>query len=184
VQSQCSRTRFGRSLSHPAPMPAWRLWLLFICCAGCARAPLGLRSVDGGRLAKPQYPSIAMASGIEGESVVILVWRDDGTVDSARTRRLRESHPHFTEAVMKAARQWRVLRSNGDSVRVEASFALTRSCARRDSRMERASRANLRAEGGVLRILVEAEDCRPYRPPIATRAGSLLNGAISPSARE
>ena len=135
---------------------------------GCARAPLGLQSLAGRAAPMPSFPPMLASSGVEGESVVQIVWRRDGSVDTAKTHRLRETHREFTEAVLAAVRQWRVSADHADSVRVEALFALTYPrCTARDSAEYSASRTKVRADSGGLHILVEAGDCRPYRPPVA-----------------
>jgi TonB family protein len=155
-------------------MRVWCAIVLLTCGSGCARAPFGLRSIDGGVLARPSYPALLAASGVEGESVVDVVWRDDGTLDSTKTHRLRETHAQFTESVLAAVRQWRASAHHVGPLRVEALFALTNGlCSARDSvRKQPASRARMSARDGVLHILVEGDDCLPYRPPVAARSGA------------
>jgi TonB family protein len=143
---------------------------LVIQFSGCARSPLSLRSLSGHAAPMPSYPPILVSSGIEGESVVQIVWLRDGTVDITKTHGIRESHRGLAEAVLVAVRQWSVSPHHADSVRVEVQFALTYArCTARDSAQYPASRAKLRADSAGLHILVEAGDCRPYRPPVAVQ---------------
>lgn len=166
-------------------MRPWRSFLLLLGSAACVRTPLGLRAVEGGRVPLPRYPAVLMASGVEGASLVTIVWRDDGAVDTSKSHRLRETHPAFTESLMRAIRQWRAVRLAGDSVLVEALFALNNGlCAKRDSLREPASRAKLRADREGVHILVEAEDCLPCRPPVALRTGKPPSAVDTHASRE
>lgn len=168
---RAAEPRLFRSLINLPHMRLRRLPVLLLCIAGCASTPQGLRSLAGGRLPLPTYPAIFLASGVEGEAVVTLRWRQDGIVDSAKSHRVRETHPRFSDAVMRAASQWRAPSRRGDSLRVEAVFSLRPGlCARRDSTTPPVERATLRDHRGVLHILIEAEDCHPIRPPISFRA--------------
>jgi hypothetical protein len=148
---------------------ALRFLSLLSGSVACASAPFGLRNTDGGRLPLPVYPPNLFASGVEGVSAITVVWRDDGRVDTARTYRRHETHPEFTREVLAAVGHWKATRRTGGTTHVEAIFALTTGlCARRDTAMPPASRAKKRAQGDTLRIVVESESCRPYRPPVAT----------------
>ena len=145
----------------------WLLGLL-LGTGACASAPFGLHSVDGGRLPLPVYPALLYASGLEGESVVAVVWRDDGHVDAERTYRRRESHPQFAVAVLAAVRRWKSPRRTGDTTYVEALFALRDGlCAWSDSAWLPAYRTRTRARGDTLQVLVETEDCLPYRKSVS-----------------
>ncbi len=162
--------------------PAFAL-LIGLC--SCTSAPFGLRSLRGDAAPLPFYPAALGAQGVEGESVLQIVWRDDGTVDNAKTRRLRESHRDFTESVLAAARQWRRPNRHPDSLRVETQFALMyRRCTARDSAMYPASRATLRAHNGVLHILVEAGACPPGRWSLTGRSSSPRASSQEHGARE
>ena len=160
-------------------------FVLLIGLCSCTSAPFGLRSLRGDKAPLPSYPAALGAQGVEGESVVQIAWRDDGSIDNAKTHRLRESHRDFTESVLAAARQWRRPTRHADSLRVEAQFALMyRRCTARDSTMYPASRARLRAQNGVLHILVEAGACPPGRWSVTGRASPPIATSPEHGARE
>jgi periplasmic protein TonB len=107
----------GNDLSAPVPLRPKTP----VPVGGIVSAPQRIRDVA------PRYPSIALASRVEGVVILQAVIAEDGSVRDVRVLR---SKPLLDEAAMEAVRQWRFTptRLNGEPVpvvmTVTVSFSL------------------------------------------------------------